>query len=76
MHEFWKSARMGNNHLSEYFIFREIREGDSTSALFIIHSERLAETIRSSIDMKAIAIGDVKDVRTSQYVDNTNVFPP
>ena len=76
MYKCSKSAIMTNGHLSKYFhISRGIRQGDAMSALlFIIQSEPLAETIRSSPDIKGIAISDEKEVRISQYVDDTNVF--
>ena len=76
LYKFSKSAIMTNGHLSKYFhISRDIRQGDAMSALlFIIQSEPLAETIRSSPDIKGIAISDEKEVRISQYVDDTNVF--
>ena len=45
-----------------------------SALLFIIQSEPLAETSRSSPDIKVIAISDEKEVRISLYVDDTNVF--
>ena len=68
MYMFSKSAIMTNGHLSKYFyISRGIRQGDAMSALlFIIQSEPPAETIRSSPDIKGIAISDEKEVRISQ----------
>ena len=76
MFKFSKRVIMTNGHLSQYFpISRGIIQEDAMFALlFIIQSESLAETIRSSPDIKGIVICEEKEVRISQHVDDTNVI--
>ena len=72
-----KSAVLTNGFVSSFFpIERGIRQGDSLSALlYIIQSEPLSESIRTSKDIKGITIenscGDFYEIKGCQYVDDS-----
>ena len=70
------SCVLNNGYASKHFYLeRGVRQGCPLSGiLFVIAIELLAHSIRRSKEIKGITIGENKEVKLSQYADDTTLF--